>query len=220
MSWLRDIFRLGTALGRSETGPLSPGGEELGSTQRTMVRTLVYALDARNPQLEIIEHSALVSRLASLIAERVGVTEGDRYLLRSAAQLHEIGMLTVPAELLVRSAPLTRAELERVRSQAAVGAEIVRAAHHPRVALLVENQYLDYRELQRDPRIGPRDLLLAGILRVADVITAVTWPRPYQDPMPASVRDEVLRSGAGTRFHPLAVHFALQLPPNDYLAAG
>lgn len=218
MEWLRHIFRLGTQHDLRGPHGGAPGSEELGSTHRTMVRTLVHALDARNPELEIIEHCALVSRVAALIAKRVGISEGDDYILRSAAQLHEIGMLTVPGELLMRSAPLTRAELARVRAQAAVSAELVRAAHHPRIALLVENQYVDYRELQRDTRCGPRDLLLAGILRVADVISAVTWPRPYQDPMPASVREEVLRSGAGTRFHPLAVHFALQLPATAYPA--
>ena len=132
-------------------------------------------------------------------------------MLQVAARLHEVGVFGVPPELLHRPAPLSEEELETVRGQARVSAGVARLIHPPRVAELIENQYEDHRKLAEGDRIGDRDVLLAGILRVADVYAAVTWPRPYQDPMPAPFRDELLRAGAGTRFHPLAVESALTI---------
>lgn len=187
--------------------------EERERTERAMATALVFGLSVRDAELGVTEHSARVALVAEWIAQRVGIHDADRYLLQLSARLHELGMFTVPRELLERRSPLTTAELDAVRSQARISAEVARLVHPPRVAELIENQYEDYRELARSRDIAERDLLLAGILRVADVFAAVTWPRPYQDPMPLARREELLQSGAGTRFHPQAVDSALELNP-------
>jgi response regulator RpfG family c-di-GMP phosphodiesterase len=80
-----------------------------------------------------------------------------------------------------------------------------------RVALLAEHRHADYREMRDAEGIGPRERLLAGILRLADVSDAMARPRGDQDPLPAWRRTEILQQGAGTLFHPLAVHAMLRL---------
>lgn len=166
------------------------------------------ALQAREPQLGLMDHAARVAMVAGRIAEAMGIGDGDRYILNTAAQLHEMGMLSLPAELIERRGTLSPQELQWVRGQARVSADIARAAYHPRIALLIENQYRDHAELRRDG-LSERDLVLAGIFRVADVFATVTWPRPYQAAMSPPTRSHLLQSGAGTRFDPLAVHAAL-----------
>lgn len=166
------------------------------------------ALQAREPQLGLMDHAARVAMVAGRIAEAMGIGDGDRYILNTAAQLHEMGMLSLPADLIERRGTLSPQELQWVRGQARVSADIARAAYHPRIALLIENQYRDHAELRRDG-LSERDLVLAGIFRVADVFATVTWPRPYQAAMSAPTRSHLLQSGAGTRFDPLAVHAAL-----------
>ena len=166
------------------------------------------ALQAREPQLGLMDHAARVAMVAGRIAASMGIGDGDRYILNTAAQLHEMGMLSLPVELIERRGTLSPQELQWVRGQARVSADIARAAYHPRIALLIENQYRDHTELRRDG-LSERDLVLAGIFRVADVFATVTWPRPYQAAMSAPTRSHLLQSGAGTRFDPLAVHAAL-----------
>lgn len=185
--------------------------EERDLTERALATALVFGLSVRDAALGVIDHSARVALVAERIAERAGIHDADRYVLQLAARLHELGMFAVPSDLLGRRAPLDASELDTVRGQARISAEVARLVHPPRVAGLIEHQYDDYRAIAEGTELEDRDVLLAGILRVADVFAAVTWPRPYQDPMPAEFREELLQSGAGTRFHPRAVRSAMEL---------
>jgi two-component system response regulator RpfG len=184
--------------------------EQVARTTRTIVRTLGFGLEVRDAEVRVIEHCTLVAELCERLGRLLDLSEADAYILDTAARLHEVGMFAVPAALLQRAAPLSPGELARVRSQARVSAEIAATMHHPRVVGLIEHQYDDHAALART--LDEPDLLLAGVLRVADTIAAVTRPRPYQGPLPRERRAELLQSGAGTRFHPLAVYCALQMP--------
>jgi HD-GYP domain-containing protein (c-di-GMP phosphodiesterase class II) len=178
-------------------------------TARTITRTVTHAIRVREQQLEVIEHSALVTVLCTLLARTEGLYEADTYILETAAELHEVGMFTVSPDLLKRPAPLSMDELATVRHQAKVSADLAAMMHHPRVARLIEHQYTDFSIARFE--LSDADLLLAGILRVADTIAAVTRPRPYQNSMPLEKRAQLLISGAGRRYHPVAVQCALQL---------
>lgn len=195
----------------SESGEQDALRATMDETAFRLGNTLVIALDSRDPELELIAHSARVSRMTEKLAHVVGVSEEECELLRRAAQLHEIGMISVPLELVRRPAPLRKDELERVRAQAAVGAEIVRTIHDRRASRLIAYQYEDHVTLATESDVGSGDLLLTGILRLADVLDAMSHPRPYQPPAGIEEQAEVLRAGAGTRFHPLAVHAAMRL---------
>lgn len=211
MTWFRRMVRH-ILLGRhAHEKTHSLVNEEREKVERTMATAVVFAMGVQDSQLSVMDHSARVALVAEWIAKRAGIHDADRYILQLAARLHELGMFAVPPELLHRPAPLSTEELETVRSQARMSAEVARLVHPPRVADLIENQYEDHRRLARGNRLEDRQLFLAGILRVADVYAAVTWPRPYQDPMPTEFRDELLQRGAGTQFHPLAVESALAI---------
>lgn len=165
--------------------------------------------DDADHRLHVVTHSARVALLASWLARELGVGDDRRDEVWYAARLHEVGMISVPSGLVGRPAPLTRGELRRVREQARVGAEMARSMGRPLSALLIEHQYDDYDTLRRTLPRGSDDALLAGIFRVADVLDAMTAPRPYQPPVPEGRRLEVLREGSGTRFHPEAVRALL-----------
>lgn len=209
MSWMQRLIDRVTA-GPDPELSLGPSlEEERERTHQTILRTVSFGLEVREAELEIVEHCALVSILCGSLGRLVDLPESEAYVLQTAAQLHEVAMFAVPAELLLKSTPLSPEELETVRRQAKASAELAAIMHHPRVARLIEHQYDDYAALS--DRLPESDLLLAGILRVADVVAAVTRPRHYQDPLPLEARALMLESGAGTRFHPLAVRCALQL---------
>lgn len=209
MSWMQRLIERVT-VGPGHERSLGPTlDEERDRTQQTILRTLAFGLEVREAELEIIEHSALVSILCGSLGRLMDLPESEAYVLQTAAQLHEVAMFAVPAELLLKATPLTPEELETVRRQAKASAQVAAIMHHPRVARLIEHQYDDYATLA--DRLPEADLLLSGILRVADVVAAVTRPRPYQDALPLPDRAQLLESGAGTRFHPLAVRCALQL---------
>lgn len=215
MNWLQRLIQRVTGGEPSAAVALE---DARGHAHRTITRTLTLGLDLRESQLEVIEHSALVAVLCRSLARWLHLSDADAYILETAAELHELGMFTVDAGLLLRTAPLTEAELAAVRGQARVSATLAAVMHHPRVALLIEHQYADFTGL-RDQLDEP-DLLLAGVLRVADTIAAVTHPRPYQEPLSVAERAQMLESGAGTRFHPVAVDAALRFAAAEEQAPG
>lgn len=202
-----------------------PLGQGLGSSQRdlrrasgearmAMVESLVVALRNRDAELQLTNHCARVASLAEIIGRVVGLNEEQCRALRAAAQLHEIGMLTVPMELLQSPERLADEELSIVRQQARFGAEIVRSVHGDLAAALVEHQYRDLDELHRILPEDGSELLMTGILRAVDVFDTVTYPRPYQQPLRGDSRAEMLRSGAGSRFHPRIVKMLLEIQPS------
>lgn len=185
-----------------------------GETRMAMVESLVVALRNRDDDLQLTNHCARVASLAEVIGRVVGLSEDLCRALRAAAQLHEIGMLTVPLELLQKPGPLANDELGLIRAQARLGAEIVRSVHGDLVASLVEHQYRDLEDLHRLLPLDGAELLMAGILRAVDVFDTVTYPRPYQAPLRGDSRAELFRSGAGSKFHPRIVQMLLEIQPS------
>jgi putative two-component system response regulator len=189
---------------------LAPLHNPFGATYLAIASALTFGLEARNARLRFVEHCARVADLADHVAAELGVEEDARGVLGAAAQLHEIGMISVPAAVLEAPTRLDPQDRALIREHAAVGAEIVRATHSERTARLVEHQYTDFARLQQ---VFPDDvdLLLAGILRAADVFDAVTHPRPYQDRLRPTHRERILVQGSGSRFHPRAVEVLLHM---------
>jgi putative two-component system response regulator len=209
MSWIVDYFR-----GRQVREQPHGLERENIETQLEMASALNFAIEIRNPRLRFVEHCTRVTRLVDRLATEVGLDGDDFVALRYAAQLHEVGMIAVPPELIEKPESLSDDELERVRAQAWIGAEIVRATHGERTSRLIETQYTDFQELRRQHPDGSREILLAGILRVADVFDTMTHPRPYQQNLPGGRRSQVLMDGIGTKFHPVVVDTLFQVRPH------
>jgi response regulator RpfG family c-di-GMP phosphodiesterase len=183
--------------------------------QRETVKALAATVAARDPFMQ--GHAARVADLCSRVGAELRLDQEQAELLETAALLHEIGKASVPLELLHKTAPLSAGELERIRAHARVGADIVRGIPTlTRVAPLIEHQGTDYAALPADADPPtPGFALLAGILRVVDAWDAMESARSYRGAMPPEYGNETLRSGAGTRFHPVAVEAVLRLTCPD-----
>ncbi|HEX2092671.1 MAG TPA: HD domain-containing protein [Longimicrobiaceae bacterium] len=190
--------------------PLMPRAED---TQIDLAAALTFALYAIEPRLHVGAHCARVAARLAWLAEVEGFGESELRALVRAAELHEVGMVAVPVELLENPDPLTPAELARIRAQAWIGAEIVRKTEGDLTAWLIQHQYTDYEVLRARFPVESTELLLAGLFRVADVTDALTEPRPYQRRLPEHRRLDVLFSGIGTRFHPEAVRALVEAGP-------
>ena len=176
-----------------------------------MASAMTFALQIRNEPLRFVEHCARVTATVDALADALDLDSVERADLHAAAQLHEIGMLAVPPELVESPFPLERWELDQIRAQAAIGAELVRATQSERTARLIEHQYTDFAEIRREFAGQDKEILMAGILRVADAFDAMTHPRPYQRNLPDARRAQILLDGRGTRFDPQVVETMLRI---------
>lgn len=179
--------------------------------QLDMSSALMVGLEGRNVQLRFVEHCARVAGFVDKMADAFSLDRAERSDLCAAARLHEIGMIGVPAALVASPASLDEAALAQLRAQASLGARILSTTQTERTCRLVEHQYCDFAQLRVLFKPGSRDVLLAGILRAADVLDTMLHPRPYQADLDPALTAQVLLEGRGTLFHPRAVESLLRL---------
>jgi putative nucleotidyltransferase with HDIG domain len=153
---------------------------EAEATYLGAVRALAAALDARDPYTA--GHSERVSTFAVAIGEELRLDADAKETLRLGALLHDIGKIGVPDEILRKSAALTAAEFETIKTHPSAGARILRsipflAPHIPIVELHHERpDGLGYPYGLRGDAIP----LAARIVHVADAFDAMTSARAYR----------------------------------------
>lgn len=176
---------------------------EVQDVRADMLRALASTIAARDVYMQ--GHAERVSEMCLLMADAAGMDGEESRRLGTAAQLHEIGKISVPVELLQKQGALRPDELERIRAHGRTGAEILRAVPSlAEYAPLVEHFGTPFEQLP-PALLGSAEAGLIGILRVADVWDAVTSKRAYRPAMPRSYWEPLLRKGAGTLFDPVSV---------------
>jgi two-component system cell cycle response regulator len=175
------------------------------SPDRQSRDVLLRALQERNP--ELAERHAAVARLAEAIGQRRGLVDGDRAQLRQAAELHDVGKLAIPEDLLRKPGPLDAEDWTFVRRHPLIGERIIGAAPALAGAAMLVGATHERLDGSGYPNglTGDQIPLGARIIAVCDAFTAMTFPRSYApQPRVPDALDE-LRRCAGTQFDPAVV---------------
>ena len=166
---------------------------------------LVIAVDNKDRYTK--RHSEDVARYASFIARRAGLDEEFQSTVRLAGLLHDVGKIGIPDGILRKPGALTVEEADVVKQHVALGdaivrdlpnIEVVRAGirhHHERWD---GHGYLHGLQEEQIP-------LIARILAVADVFSAMTTTRPYRKALPLAEALKRLGGAAGTQLDELLV---------------
>lgn len=149
-------------------------------------------VDAKSPFS--YRHSIATAEIASLMSRAMDLSTERVELVRRAALLHDIGMLSVPNTILDKPGRLSPAELAVVHRHPEVGADIVsRVRAFGDVAQLVR-QHHERLDGSGYPFGIPGDQLSteARILAVADVLSAMLGQRSYRpDLHPAEIQRQL-----------------------------
>jgi two-component system cell cycle response regulator len=175
-----------------------------GESDRTMA-ALLEALSLREPDLQ--QQLAGMGALAGDIGRMLGLRRDELEELGRAAQLHDLGKLAVPDEILNKPGPLDEREWAFVRQHTIVGERILRASPALRsVATIVRASHENWNGTGYPDRIAGEEIPLAArIVRVCNAFVAMTSSRPFREAL--SVEDalnELMRC-AGTDFDPTVV---------------
>lgn len=147
-------------------------------------------------------HQIGVGHLGVAIAQRLGLDRQLTSLIRISGEVHDIGKISVPAEILTRPGRLSQLEFEMVKRHTVVGAEILRRASLPwpiADVALQHHERLDGSGYPAGLR-GDAIILPARVIAVADVVEAMTQHRPYRPGLGVEAALAEVRAGAGTRF--------------------
>jgi two-component system, cell cycle response regulator len=181
------------------------------SPDRQSRDVLLRALQERNP--ELAQRHAAVARLAGAIGERMGLPAEERAQLRQAAELHDVGKLAIPEEVLHKPGPLEPAEWAFVRRHTLIGERIIGAA--PALAGAAKLVRSTHERLDGsgypDGLVGDQIPLGARIIAVSDAFTAMTSPRPHAAELTVPEAIAELRRCAGTQFDPTVVEVFSEL---------
>jgi diguanylate cyclase (GGDEF)-like protein len=175
-----------------------------GESERTMA-ALLEALSIREPELQEQLHG--VGVLAVAVGTSLGLRRDELAELERAAQLHDLGKLAVPDEILHKPGTLDEREWDFVRQHTIVGERILRASPALRsVATFVRSSHENWDGSGYPDGIAGEEIPLASrIIRACNAYVAMTSDRPYR---PALTTDEALNELmrlAGTEFDPTVV---------------
>jgi PAS domain S-box-containing protein len=167
---------------------------------RDLIATLVALVDRRDPYSS--DHSARVAQVARAIAEEMGLDAVTVETVEIAATLMNLGKMLVPAELLTRSAALTRQELAQVREAMLAGADLVEhvAFDGPVAATLRQLQERWDGSGSPSGLAGEAILPPARIVAVANTFVALASPRAHRAGLDFDAAARELNARAGSQF--------------------
>ena len=174
--------------------------DELQGQLEGTIEALSRVIEVRDPFTE--GHQTRVGQLAVGIARELGVDETTVALLRLAGEVHDIGKMAVPAEILTRPGRLSPLEFELVKGHCEVGADILRRAVLPWPIAEVAAQHHERLDGSGYPLglVGEEIILPARIAAVADVVEAMSHHRPHRAALGIDAALAEIRAGAGTAF--------------------
>ena len=145
-----------------------------------LVEVLVRTMESRDPYL--VNHQKLVSGLARRLAQELKLSAQEVEGIRIAGQLHDIGKIALPSELLSKLDKLHFEEFELIKTHVRRGNEILEGIEFPWPIQTMIGQHHERLDGSGYPDglRGDEICLGARILAVADLVNAVTRTRPYR----------------------------------------
>ncbi len=185
--------------------------KKLGTALDATIASLGVAIETRDPYTA--GHQRRVTRLARAIAEEMNLASEKIKGLHVAGLLHDIGKMSIPAEILSKPSELTEAEFSLIKSHSRVAYDILSGIDFPwSVAdtILQHHERLDGSGYP-DGIKGDAILVAARILAVADVVEAMSSHRPYRPALGNDAALEEIESKKGKLYDPRVVDACLRL---------
>jgi putative nucleotidyltransferase with HDIG domain len=176
-----------------------------------MVTALATIIDARDPYTA--GHQSRVADLAVAIANEMDFPQHSIEGVEIAAMIHDIGKVSIPAEVLTKPGVLNSFELAMLRSHVQAGFNIVKHIHFPWPIAQIILQHHERLDGSGYPNGLSGDNILeeARIIAVADTVEAMSSNRPYRASLGIDAALQVIEDGSGVLFDEKVVKACLKL---------
>jgi len=158
-------------------------------------------------------HQRRVTELACALGAELGLPEQTSNGLRVAGLLHDIGKISIPAEILSKPSRLTETELMLIRGHPQVAYDLLTHVRFPWPIAQIVLQHHERLDGSGYPQglKGDAILLEAKLLAVADVVEAMSSHRPYRPALGIDAALEEIREHQGTLYDSDVVEACNQL---------
>jgi PAS domain S-box-containing protein len=178
---------------------------------RATVAALAATVETRDPYTA--GHQRRVARLSVAVASELGLDDITVGGIRLAANIHDIGKLGVPAEILSSPGRLRPAELELIQEHPRAGHDIMVGVTLPwpvAVMILQHHERIDGSGYP-DGLDGEQISIGARIIAVTDTVEAMASHRPYRAALGIEAALTQIADGRSTKFDPDVVDVTLDL---------
>lgn len=184
---------------------------QLENVFRQTVRLVTLLVERRDPYTA--GHEQRVARLAVAIGTEMGLAGGVLQGLDVGGQLHDVGKMQVPVEILTKPGRLTDAEYALIKDHAQAGYDILKDVDFPWPVALIAAQHHERPDGSGYPRglKGDQIILEARIVAVADVVEAMALHRPYRFSEGLDVALQEIERGRGSAYDAEVVDACLRL---------
>jgi two-component system cell cycle response regulator len=167
---------------------------------RQSADVLAKALRERN--LDLSHHLDKVAQLARVVGTRMGMEVADLEATVRAAELHDVGKVAIPDEILLKSGPLTPSERTFVEQHTVMGERILTAAPSlADVGRLVRHSHERVDGTGYPDRLKGEEIPFGSrLIHVCDAYQAMTSDRPYKRAMTVEAALAELRRCKDTQF--------------------
>jgi len=146
----------------------------------TTIQVMASTVEARDPYTA--GHQIRSADLACAIAAELGLSQEKIEGIRMAASIHDIGKLSIPAEILSKPTKLSDIEFSLIKDHAQRGFDMLKDVESPWPLAEIVYQHHERMDGSGYPRnLRGEDICMeARILAVADVVEAMASHRPYR----------------------------------------
>jgi response regulator RpfG family c-di-GMP phosphodiesterase len=196
---------------REEEENLSRTLTNLRRAMRGTLEALTLAVEAKDPHTS--GHQRRVADLARTIAMEMGHPEAELDGIRMAAFLHDIGNISLPAEILSKASRLSDVEFSLIKTHPQNGYELLKEIEYPwPVARIVWQHHERLNGSGYPSGLSGEEILLgARILAVADVVEAMASHRSYRPSPGLEKALEEIGTYKGVLYDPAVVDACLRI---------
>jgi PAS domain S-box-containing protein len=185
--------------------------ESLRKAVGATIQVMVSAVEARDPYTA--GHQARSANLARCIATVMGLPQEKIEGLRMAGSIHDIGKLSIPAEILSKPTRLTNLEFSLIKEHARAGYEMLKEVESPWPLAEIVHQHHERMDGSGYPGNlkGDEILMEARILAVADVVESMASHRPYRPAIGIEAALEEIEKNKGILYDDAVADACLRL---------
>lgn len=162
-------------------------------------------------------HLRRMSSYCEILCRQIQFSFANCELVRLASQLHDVGNVTIPDELLLKPGKLTDEEFEIVKGHAEAGHRVLggRKSAVVQIGGLIARSHHERWDGGGYPQgLCDREIPSLGrIVAIADCFDALTSNRPYRSALPTATAIEVVHDERSLSFDPHLVDEFLKTLP-------
>jgi putative nucleotidyltransferase with HDIG domain len=166
------------------------------------IGALASTVELRDPYTA--GHQQRVAKLAVEIATKMGLVPHEIHGLYLAGIVHDIGKITIPAEILNKPGRLSQIEYQLIQGHVQAGYDILKGVDFPWPIAEIVRQHHERLDGSGYPQGLKSDEILkeAKILAVADVVEAMMSHRPYRPALGLAVALAEIEKNSGRFYDP------------------